>query len=302
MVNRPNLFVVGAMKSGTTALHELLAVHPQVSMTEPKEPCRFVPPDVLKTDWPEMWRMAFWKDESSYLRLFRDKPLARYFGESSTDYSKLPRISGVAQAIRAYSPDARIIYVMRDPVERTISHYWHMVEHRAETRSLASAVAEEPQYTEVSHYSLQLAPYLQLFGEAQVYAFTSEELRRDGLKAVQALYRWLGISADFVPPDIGRAHNATADEVAQKRHGRIWLDRFRDSALWERTGPLLPRRLRQLGRNLVEKRVTPRDTNVREVMQFLRPLQRRQTEDLVRLLGRDFAEWTTLYGGGRNPD
>jgi len=290
------------MKSGTTALHELLAVHPQVSMSEPKEPCRFVPSEILRNDWPEMWRMAFWRDEAAYLRLFRDKPLARYFGESSTDYSKLPRIPGVPQAIRGYAPDARIIYIMRDPVERTISHYWHMVEHRAETRPLLRAIQEEPHYREVSYYALQLAPYLQSFGETRVYTLTSEELRRDPVEAVQALYRWLGISADFVPGGVGEKHNATSARVAQKRAGRLWLDRLRHSAFWGRAGPLLPPRLRRLGRTLVEKQVTPKETDAREALQFLRPLQRKQTEDLARLLGRNFSEWTTLYGGDGNPE
>ena len=95
-MNKPNLFLIGSMKSGTTTLHDLLAEHPDISMSEPKEPCYFVDPDLLKNLWPEMWRMGYWKDEQAYLALFSGKSGAKYFGESSTDYTKMPKISGVA--------------------------------------------------------------------------------------------------------------------------------------------------------------------------------------------------------------
>jgi Sulfotransferase family len=123
------------MKSGTSTLHDLLAEHPQISMSEPKEPCYFVESDALKTHWPEMWRMGIWKSEQNYSALFAEKIGAKLFGESSTDYSKAPKLAGVVDKIYAYSPGARIVYVMRDPIERTLSHYWHMAEHRNETRA-----------------------------------------------------------------------------------------------------------------------------------------------------------------------
>src|ERR1700690_3655346 len=105
------------MKSGTTTLHELLAYHPQISMSEPKEPCYFIDPNVLKSHWPEMWKRGFWKSEEAYLALFQNKSEAIYFGESSTDYSKAPKLDGVVERLAAFNPDARIVYIMRDPVE-----------------------------------------------------------------------------------------------------------------------------------------------------------------------------------------
>ena len=174
---KPNLFLIGAMKSGTTTLHELLARHPQLSMCEPKEPCHFVAPEVLATHWPEMWRKGYWRSETDYLALFPAKPGARYRGESSTDYSKRPLVDGVAERIAAYNPQARFIYIMRDPVERTISHYWHMVELRGEMREPLAAIKEEPHYTEVSHYADQLAPYLERFGRDRLHVLTFESLK-----------------------------------------------------------------------------------------------------------------------------
>lgn len=292
----PNLFLIGAMKSGTTTLHELLARHPELAMSEPKEPCWFVPPALLETHWPEMWRKEFWKSEAAYLALFPDKPRARYRGESSTDYAKRPRIDGVAERIAACSPDARFVYIMRDPVERTISHYWHMVELRGEQRSPLEAIRCEPHYTEVSHYDFQLAPYLDRFGADRVHVLTFEELKRDPQSAVRGVFAWLGVETEFVPDALGAAHNVTPDEVRQKRVGTGPLDRLRHSRLWDAVGPRVPSTLRRVGVALVEKKIQRREVPIQQVVDYLRPLQQAQTRDLQRRLGRSFDEWKTLWG------
>ncbi|MGO9444363.1 MAG: sulfotransferase family protein [Thiobacillaceae bacterium] len=295
-MNRPNLFLIGAMKSGTTTLHELLAPHPQISMSEPKEPCYFVEPNMLKAHWPEMWQRGIWKSEEAYLALFPEKSSARYFGESSTDYSKAPQLPGIAEKVAAYSPDARIVYIMRDPVERTISHYWHMAEHRRETRNPLEAITQDPHYTDVSYYAFQLLPYIDHFGLSRVYALTFEALKADPRQTVQSLYAWLGLDPDFEPAQLGGARNVTPEAVRQQRAGRGWLDRVRHSLLWEKVGGYCPAALRKVGVAMLEKPVQPKTADLSEVRTYLRNLQVPQTAELTALLGRNFVEWKTLYG------
>jgi hypothetical protein len=62
---RPNLFLIGAMKSGTTYLCDLLAAHPEIFMSSPKEPCHFVDPKVLLRAWPGQWDQAIGAAESA---------------------------------------------------------------------------------------------------------------------------------------------------------------------------------------------------------------------------------------------
>ena len=298
MTNAPNLFLIGAMKSGTTTLHELLAQHPEISMSEPKEPCYFVDPGQLKAVWPEMWRMGFWKDESSYLTLFKNKPQARYFGESSTDYSKRPKIDGVAEKIAAFNPEARFIYIMRDPVERTLSHYWHMVEHRGERRTPLQAILHDPHYTEVSHYSYQLQPYLEHFGRERVCALTFEELKCDPLAVVRAVYDWLGVDGGFVPLALTAARNVTPEGIRQKRAGMGLLGRLRHSEVWNAVGHYFPPALRRVGVAMVERRIPRREIDIDAVIEHLRARQQPQTRELAAQLGRSFDEWKTLWGTG----
>jgi sulfotransferase family protein len=68
---KPNLFVIGAMKSGTNYLRKLLNAHPAIFMCEPGEPNHFVEPRQLKTIWTDMWKRGFWQSEQHYLELFR---------------------------------------------------------------------------------------------------------------------------------------------------------------------------------------------------------------------------------------
>lgn len=284
------------MKSGTSTLHDLLAAHPQISMSEPKEPCYFVEPDALKTHWPEMWRMGIWKSEQTYSGLFTKKIGAKYFGESSTDYSKAPKLAGIVDKIYAYSPGARIVYIMRDPIDRTLSHYWHMAEHRNEVRAPMDAILQDSHYTEVSHYAFQLQPYIKRFGLGNVYALTFEALKKRPQETIRSLYAWLEVDSGFEPSDLRSARNATPDVVRQKRPGRGALDRFRHSVLWKRVGRYCPPALRKLGVAMVEKPVQPKSHDVGELKAYLRTVHRPQTEELIRLLDRDFPEWETLYG------
>jgi hypothetical protein len=284
------------MKSGSTTLHELLAEHPRICMSEPKEPCFFVDSNLLKEMWPEMWHMGFWRAEQAYLDLFKTKPGALWWGESSTDYSKMPKVAGVVERMAAFSPEARIIYIMRDPVKRTISHYWHMAEHRGETRSPLEAILQDPHYTDVSHYAMQLRPYLDRFGRERVQVLTFEELTGNPVPTVQAVYAWLGVDATYVPADTQSVRNATPREVTQRREGAGLLHRFRHSALWERVGGFAPPALRRVGVALTEKKVAWGQVDMEPVIKHLRALQRPQVEELGRLVRRDFPEWKTLHG------
>lgn len=284
------------MKSGSTTLHELLADHPQICMSEPKEPCYFVEPSLLKEMWPEMWRMGLWRSEDAYLKLFGTKEGAIYWGESSTDYTKLPKVAGIVDRMAAYSPEARILYIMRDPVKRTISHYWHMAEHRGETRPPMDAILHDPHYTDVSNYAMQIRPYLERFGRDRVMVLTFEDLTSNPVPTVQSVYAWLGVDASHVPGDTQSARNATPKEVTQRREGAGLLHRFRHSRLWGRIGGHVPPALRRMGVAMVEKKVDWSHMDMEPMMEHLRRLQRPQVEELSSLLGREFPEWKTLHG------
>ncbi len=116
----PNLLIPGAMRSGTTAMHTLLAQHPDIYMSSYKEPNVLANPQ---------------KDVADYRRLFANAPAARYRGESSTMYMILPE----AISKMALLPDLRLIIMLRNPVDRAWSHYWYINRFNIEPRSFRDA-------------------------------------------------------------------------------------------------------------------------------------------------------------------
>lgn len=284
------------MKSGTSYLGKLLNSHPSVFMCEPDEPSYFVDPQQLKSIWPDMWRRGFWLGEEHYLKLFDAAAGAPIVGEASTNYSKLPMVTNVAEKIRAFNPDARLIYLLRDPVRRTISHYWHMVRHHAENRPMIEAIKRDTQFMDVSHYAMQLEAYLRHFPPDQIAILTHEHLIRDPAETMRALYAWLGIEPSAVDMShFGQPENVTPETIAIRKYGAVsrrLLQKFPIGAI----GPHIPQPFRRTLRRLTTRQVQRRSVDTTELVNFLRPIQLRQTEQLARLVGRTFPEWTTLSG------
>jgi hypothetical protein len=282
------------MKSGTTYLSELLKMHPDVFVSSPREPCHFVDPAVLRTVWPQMWQRGYWRSVERYLSLFAAAGDARIIAEGSTAYSQAPLFTRVPERILEFSPDAKFIYIMRDPVERTLSHYWHRVRWWGERRQPLSAIRENQLYLSASHYAHQLRAYLQHVPKQRIYVLTFEELIADPLKNVQALYAWLGVEPAFAPVLDYAPTNPTPATVEQVR-GFGALNHIRRSAFYARVEPWLPASLRKLARGLAVRDIRPADACVEAVEHYLRPIQTRHTAELSQLLGRGFAEWATLF-------
>ena len=157
--------MIGGLKCGTTSLHHYLNLHPQIAMSRPKELNFFV----AELNWelgPEWYASHF--DRAAAVR-----------GESSPHYTNLPRFAGVAERMRELlGGDARLIYMVRDPIERMLSHYLHNVGGGYESRPLEAALADpDSAYVARSRYAMQLEPYLSAFERERVLIVANEELR-----------------------------------------------------------------------------------------------------------------------------
>jgi Sulfotransferase family len=291
---RPNLFLIGSMKSGTSYLSELLGAHPAIFMSSEKEPTYFVDPKVLRQGWPWMWAQGYWRSEDRYLHLFAAAGHAAVIGEGSTCYSKLPMYTHVPERILEFNPQARFIYIMRDPVERTISHYWHTVGSSKERRPMLSAIQSNPEYTDVSYYARQLSEYLQHVERERIFVLTFEELLANPAEQMSRMYAWLGVDSSFRLPDIPARH-VTPEVVEQGRGGLGFLNRLRRTSSYGKVALHIPRAARKLASRLAVRRVRRTEINTLDVRAYLRPLQLRQTEELASVLRRGFPEWKTLY-------
>lgn len=193
----PNFLVIGAMKAGTTSLYHYLAAHPDVFMAPVKELDFFVE----TANWS---RGLDW-----YKRQFDGAGDAAVTGEASTAYSKYPVVPGVPERIATCIPGCRIIYVVRDPIDRIRSHYQHRVAIGTEQAPIEEAVIDDPIYVTCSRYSLQIERYLERFPREQLLLITSEHLRSDRLATMQRIFGFIGVDQHVIPTTLDREYYRT---------------------------------------------------------------------------------------------
>src|SRR3954465_4689770 len=162
----PNLIIIGGLKGGTTSIHHYLGLHPEVQMSKPKELNFFV--EELNWDLGLDW----------YASRFDDRFKVR--GESSPHYTNLPRFDGVAERIHEHCPDARLLYMVRDPIKRILSHWVHATGAGYETGDLVEVLSKpDSSYMNRSKYWMQLQPYLERFERGQIEVISQEELQTE---------------------------------------------------------------------------------------------------------------------------
>lgn len=279
-------------------MHEWLHQHPNVFMSRMKEPQYFAP---HRTRWGQAWGQGNPFPEPGmdwYLRLFAEAGDAAYAGESSVSYSARPWVEDCHQRIYDFNPNARIIYLMRDPIERTISHYWHFVADGREDRALSKAVRRSEDYVARSDYALQLRPYLETFGEEQVYALTLEELNADPESTFRRLFAWLGVDPS-VTICVNERHNVGAGSLRIPRRGFVPVDTLLKDWRWLRVRGLLPG-VENLLRATAYRTLRRAEIDVYETESYLRSIFRPKIESLENLLGRSFSDWPTVSEQGIN--
>jgi hypothetical protein len=284
MTRTPNLFVIGAMKCGTSSLCHYLSTHPDIFMSPVKEPMHF-----------SRENHAHRRDE--YLRLFQGASGQRYLAEGSTEYTKRPLLEGVAERIYQFNPRARLVYVMRDPFARLVSHYRHEVRKGREKGSLLQALMQRSDYLTTSYYAFQLEPYLELFGPQAVYIDTFESLASSPQAFCARLFAWLDIDASYVPPSLGRRLNASPEAIESFEEGSLRVRFARYVGRKYHLGDLLPLSVRQWLKALLPKesvRQADSDDFRREVelaRRNVEPLLAKWIAELEGLTGRSCPEW-----------
>lgn len=203
----PDFIVIGAMRAGTTTLHRLLAAHSLVAMSREKEPDFFVA------------ERNFDRGLNWYRGLFPRDGAVR--GEASPNYTKCDIFPGVPERISAHLPDVRLIYVLRDPVERLLSHYRFAA---AMGRSVdAGAFAH---MVTTSRYALQLERFRDHFASERILVVDFDELRADPLSVLRRIGIFVGVPDGWeasIRAGTAEAANAGGELVRMPR----WFFRFR---------------------------------------------------------------------------
>lgn len=304
----PEVFVVGAMKAGTTAIASALAAHPRVFVCPVKEP-NFFCADLYqwglgegaesgarvleRVRQGEKRHHAYIRDAASYMGLFEGKSACQIAVDCSTTYLYSTVAAGEIATVK---PDAKIIISLRDPVDRAFSEFlmnlgigsaqWpfrSMLDLEEEVR-LTGRVSPDHRYVTAGMYSQQVERYIDKFGKDSVLVLRFEDIQRDFGLVMARIWSFLGLEAVAVPPT-ARRNDAVLprlqglNHMLQQSGAKEVIRRVFPSSLKERAKQLY------YGRPPADVRIDPEDA---------RMLRERFAEDIMRLsdlLGEDFSDW-----------
>ncbi|MGD1882786.1 MAG: sulfotransferase [Paracoccaceae bacterium] len=166
-MSKPNFLIIGAMKCGTTTLQAQLACQPGIFMTDPKEPNYFSDDDV------------FAKGPDWYAGLYAEAAPSDLLGEASTHYTKLPTYPQTIARLKASVPNPRLVYMIRNPVTRAVSHYIHEWSQGIMGPDMIAEFAAHSEIVDYGRYAYQIAPYIAAFGREAIYLTSLETLKAD---------------------------------------------------------------------------------------------------------------------------
>ncbi len=190
----PTFFIIGAAQAGTTRLYHCLDQHPQIQMSAVKEPHFFAATENGIPSPPG--RIGSLEE---YEQLFDPSFNAR--GEASQSYTNFPRRKGVPERIEELMPDAKFLYLVRDPIARTVSHYRNWIAAGKERRSLRDVLSDPffpySYLTCHSLYARQLELYLRRFPEEQIMVIDQADLLADRQSMLREIFAFLAVDDSF---------------------------------------------------------------------------------------------------------
>jgi hypothetical protein len=275
------------MKGGTTSLHHYLRQHPEVFMPERKELNFFLDeyagPPINPPEERTWSRGVKW-----YERQFAGAERERAVGEASVNYSRYPTYPGVAERIAAVVPAVKLVYLVRNPIDRVVSHYLHDVANGREQTSLQIAIRRDERYLAPSRYAAQVERYYRVFPSGQMLILRTDELLHRRVETVRRVLEFIGVNCEV---------HLHVDFEAHRSNEKLEKSRALTFARRSPFRHLVPRSIRRRLRQVVAH---PLDTTRAQVDRETREFLRTQLVPDVRLLseltGEDFGQLWGIDG------
>jgi len=270
-MQRLDFCIVGAMKAATTTLATQLSLHPSIVMAYPKEPGFFSRDDRYA-------RGIAW-----YRGFFQDLPGATV-GEASTCYSRSAAFPLAAERLAQFSPNVKIVYVLRHPLDRAIAHYVHEMRvklaHGKPLLGFYEYTQADPAVVSASRYDEEIRHLARWFSIDQMHFVRFEDFVSDQPAVVASLLEWMGL--DPVPIE-QRWDNRGAKRLELIAHRARW-QRFKAAPVVHLSSRLLPRPTRSVARMFLEPLVVPGFRSRRDAARFNAMLELPDGEQRAALL------------------
>lgn len=244
----PDFVVIGAMKSASTSLADLLSEHPDLFITANKEPGFFSRDE------------RYERGIGYYLKFYDDAEDGQFTGEASTCYSRNSEYPHAAERLHQHAPNCKLIYIMRNPVKRAYSHYAFRMAERLSARipqpviPYMEALQTIQEILDASNYIKQIRHYLNFFPLNQLHLIILEELTENEESELERLCHFLGIRS--ISGNAWRlAHTNSKGTNVAKRKSKMLTQKLLDK-FPERAKNLLPEKQRHKTKLLIQKYVS----------------------------------------------
>ena len=280
----PNLVIIGAAKCGTTSLHRYLGEHPEVYMAVPRDH----PLKAMRFFWADDWR-----ERQAWYESHFDVP-EPVRGEATPAYTAFAHHPGVPERMHELIPEAKLIYLVRDPIERVLSHW---VQRRADLdatpfeRYMDEYEAPDNPIVCPSRYWTQVQQYLPFYDPSQILIIDQHELKTQRAEVMRQVFRFVGVDDSFESPEFEVERN-----TRESKHGlrgtalKLW-----EPVLWP-ASRVVPRRVRDIIREpanrILTAPVTERAVLSPQMRERLAGHLRPEAEGLREFTGRSFDTWS----------
>ena len=274
----PTFLIIGAQKSGTTTLYRDLLTQPGVYFPYEKEPTSLAHDAVLTPEGLAEYEAYFAKAKPTDAR-----------GDASTGYTRIPRFNGAPErASKVLGSDIELIYIVREPVSRIVSHHHHMVTNHPAPNTIEEFIDSEHHAIPFSRYAFQVKAWLEHYPADRLHVLIFEEYVKERQAAIGRLAPILGFE-----PMLDRIDPESKFNTAQDRSSDKGLAmKVQGSWPYQKLRPMLPAGVRDRLRRLLTRKAPPPPPPPSEacVERLLVELEDDQRE-FAEIIGRPFPIW-----------
>ncbi|MCF8308550.1 MAG: sulfotransferase domain-containing protein [Bacteroidales bacterium] len=311
--HKPNFFIIGAAKAGTTSLYEYLKQHPDIYFSPVKEP-NYFSTDIQVAHFSNTYKkntfldtetyfskknleplqLAFVRKPEHYRRLFEDVSGEKAVGEASTSYLYS---SVAAENIKMYNPRAKVVAILRNPMERAVSHY-QMALRYGHTRlgfrqAIETDMNKNPKgwgiselYIELGLYYQQLKRYFDLFPAENIKVLLLDDFKEDPQRTVKDCQRFLGVKE--ITPNAYEIYNK-----ARIPRFKLFNKFITESGIKKLLKKQLPGRVQEKLKDRLFSEGEELDVTKEDIV-FLKTIYREDIEKTSRLINRDLSAWLKI--------
>lgn len=189
--------IIGAQKSGTSSLYNYLKLHPDIAMSSPmKEPGYFLDEQAMIRYWRGRGYQIASRDDLFLRHMLEDYRGQPCFGEASTYYTigRQSREQAIPRRMADHNPEMKLVYILRNPLDRCVSNFLHVARKRRGAKSLQEFFATPTQAPVLtSCYFWQLSPFMEQFGESRVHVIVFEEMLKEPGATLTRLHEFLEV-------------------------------------------------------------------------------------------------------------